>query len=357
MSDLESSNFSETAASNNAAVPNGAPEGMLPSGVNDTIREFMAAAKREWDRSGPTLTSGGSANAQTLTHTAAVQALVRGQTYMFVAGFSNAAATTLAVDGLTATAVRLNNAALVGGEIVSGRTYLVAYDGTAYQLIGGGSSLATPVTVANGGTGLGTLTAHNVILGEGTSNVAFVAPGVAGQVLTSTGASADPTFQGGGTLLQFTALDGIPPASNFATLAFRNVHPILQFDTTTQWTTYFIGVMPQRYTNNTGVTVYVTWTAATATSGTIGWDVTFERMDPATDLDADSFATAQTITAATVSGTSGDTTITNVACAKGSTAMDSVVAGDTFRLRIRRDVANDTATGNAEIHSVEIRET
>jgi hypothetical protein len=43
------------------------------------------------------------------------------------------------------------------------------------------------VPVANGGTGLATLTANNVLIGNGTSNVGFVAPGSNGNVLTSNG--------------------------------------------------------------------------------------------------------------------------------------------------------------------------
>lgn len=43
------------------------------------------------------------------------------------------------------------------------------------------------VTVAQGGTGLGTLTANNVILGNGTSTPSFVAPSTSGNVLTSNG--------------------------------------------------------------------------------------------------------------------------------------------------------------------------
>jgi hypothetical protein len=42
-------------------------------------------------------------------------------------------------------------------------------------------------TVAQGGTGLTTLTANNVILGNGTSNPTFVAPSTSGNVLTSNG--------------------------------------------------------------------------------------------------------------------------------------------------------------------------
>ena len=41
------STWSTTPANNNDTAPNGAPEGMAPSGVNDTIREIMARV-REW---------------------------------------------------------------------------------------------------------------------------------------------------------------------------------------------------------------------------------------------------------------------------------------------------------------------
>jgi hypothetical protein len=55
----------------------------------------------------------------------------------------------------------------------------------------------TDVTVAQGGTGLSTLTANNVILGNGTSAPLFVAPGALGNVLTSTGSTwtSSPTAQ------------------------------------------------------------------------------------------------------------------------------------------------------------------
>jgi hypothetical protein len=48
-------------------------------------------------------------------------------------------------------------------------------------------TLSGTLAVANGGTGATTLTANNVILGNGTSAVQFVAPGTAGNVLTSNG--------------------------------------------------------------------------------------------------------------------------------------------------------------------------
>lgn len=62
----------------------------------------------------------------------------------------------------------------------------------------------TVLTVPHGGTGRTTLTAHAVLLGEGTANVNFAAPGAAGIPLVSAGALVDPAFgtatvPGGGT--------------------------------------------------------------------------------------------------------------------------------------------------------------
>jgi len=57
------------------------------------------------------------------------------------------------------------------------------------------SGLTTPLSVAQGGTGVDTLTAHAVLVGAGSSDVVTAGPGTSGQVLTSNGASSDPTFQ------------------------------------------------------------------------------------------------------------------------------------------------------------------
>jgi hypothetical protein len=53
----------------------------------------------------------------------------------------------------------------------------------------------TTITVPNGGTGVTSLTANGVVIGQGTGNVTVTAVGTAGQVLTSNGAGNDPTFQ------------------------------------------------------------------------------------------------------------------------------------------------------------------
>lgn len=159
----------------------------------------------------------------------------------------------------------------------------------------------------------------------------------------------------GDTLAVFTPYQNEPPSSNYATAGLRNGHPTLQFDDTTSWAAIFSAILPRNYGAG-GLTVYA-HASAIATSGTMGWTVEIERMDDSSlDIDADSFAGAQTITAATVPGTSGQTLVLNVAISSGAN-MDSLAAGEQFRLRLKRDVANDTAVGNVEITMIEIKET
>lgn len=64
----------------------------------------------------------------------------------------------------------------------------------------------TPLPVANGGTGLTTLTTGNVVLGAGTSTPTFVAPSTSGNVLTSNGSTwiSQAAAGGGGSLTNWT---------------------------------------------------------------------------------------------------------------------------------------------------------
>lgn len=99
-----------------------------------------------------------------------------------------------------------------GVTVPAGKKTLVAWNGSDFVSIASTSiSLTTDVTgtlpVANGGSGQTALTLNNVVLGNGTSGVQFVAPGAAGNILTSTGstwASSTPSVGGTVTSVSFS---------------------------------------------------------------------------------------------------------------------------------------------------------
>lgn len=161
----------------------------------------------------------------------------------------------------------------------------------------------------------------------------------------------------GDTLVVFGPLANEPPAANFATLDFRNAHPVLDFDAATDESAVFTGVLPRHYAGG-GITISIRWGASSATSGNAVLNTQIERIeDEGTDTDADSFAAAQAATAA-APATSGAVQYTDIAHTSGA-QMDSLAAGELFRLKVTRDADNvsDTMTGDLELFAVEIRET
>lgn len=152
------------------------------------------------------------------------------------------------------------------------------------------------------------------------------------------------------TYAVFNAMDNQPPATAFATLDTRNSIAILDFDDSTDENAIFLSVIPEAAILGSGLKIRLIWTATTATSGACVWDAALERMN--TDIDSDSFDTAASVTT-TTNGTSGVPNYSEITL----TTIDSVVAGDGFRLKITRDANNgsDTMTGDAELIAVEIR--
>jgi hypothetical protein len=86
-----------------------------------------------------------------------------------------------------ADAVTVKNTSGTGIAVPAGKSMFVYNNGT--NVVEAVTASVTPFAVASGGTGLATLTANNVLIGNGTSNVTFVAPGSTGNVLTSNGST------------------------------------------------------------------------------------------------------------------------------------------------------------------------
>ena len=157
------------------------------------------------------LSSVAGTNTITATATPTLTSYQAGATYSFIAANTNTGATTISIDGLAAKSITKNGSvALTAGDIQAGKMMLIEYDGTVFQLMNNivyGSaltnatinSLTSPLTVANGGTGAATFTANAVLLGNNTAAFQTVAPGTAGNLLTSNGTtwtSAAPTAAG-----------------------------------------------------------------------------------------------------------------------------------------------------------------
>jgi len=202
------------------------------------------------------------------------------------------------------------------------------------------------IGTAKGGTG----TARALELQtDGTTRLTIATDGAA----TFSSTVTAQNLANGRTLQRFTPLDNQPPATNFATLDTRNSVALLDFDDgATNEEAVFVGVIPESATLTSGIKVRIFWAATTATSGDVEWGAQFEKYG--TDIDSDSFDTA-TFAITTTSGTSGIVNVTEITC----TTIDSLAAGDQFRLKIVRnssDTTDDTMTGDAELVAVELQQ-
>jgi hypothetical protein len=82
------------------------------------------------------IADGGTANARTATCSPAITSLTTGLRLLLKSSVANTGATTLAVNGLTAKAIKKSVSTDLGsGDIALGAIYEVVYDGTNFQLI------------------------------------------------------------------------------------------------------------------------------------------------------------------------------------------------------------------------------
>jgi hypothetical protein len=233
--------YSLTPADNNAAPPNGAPEGMLPSAVNDTMRDMMSQIRDVGDgiRGGtytmtaPVIT-GGSITGVALSGNTLTSPVITGgsinNTTVGATTRSTGAFTTLASNGATtftagtaSTSTTTGTAVITGGLGVSGRINAANFDG----IVGANTAAAGNFTTL-GATGVATFSAGTVsapaitITGDtntgiffpAADTIAFTEGGTEVQRITSDG------FVGIGTTNPAYKLHVVTSAASSA--AFRN---------------------------------------------------------------------------------------------------------------------------------------
>ncbi len=164
----------------------------------------------------------------------------------------------------------------------------------------------------------------------------------------------------GDLLLLWQPLNNEPPATIPATPDQRNGHPCLDFDATTDEEAVFSGVMPANYAGG-GVTVKIHFAISTQNNNNSVWQTSFERIGTGQqDLDADGFAAAKSSGQVASPATVGFVGVASIAHTSGA-EMDSVVAGEMFRLKVRRDAdstsATDDVASDAELVALALYET
>lgn len=155
MSDINS--WNTTDASNNASPPDGFPENMAYSAVNNAARAVMGGVKRWFADLGGSLAGGGSADAYTVTLNQGYSAYFEGMMFsMSIPADCTGGAVTLNVNSIGNQSVvdhEGNNPR--AGSLQSGGIYTFIYNGTDFQVAGASPlsvlRLQTAADLTNGG--------------------------------------------------------------------------------------------------------------------------------------------------------------------------------------------------------------
>lgn len=138
-------NFTDIATALTASIAKDGqttPSANLPMGGYKHTNVAVASSRTDYARASQVMdasltwpTVGGTGDAITLTHSPAFTAYATGMEIRFKAGASNTGAVTVNVDGIGAKSLKtMAGAALASGDLVLGRIYTAAYDGTDFLL-------------------------------------------------------------------------------------------------------------------------------------------------------------------------------------------------------------------------------
>ncbi len=208
MADLNNAaKWSETDASNNAAVPDGWPSGMFPNQVEPTAQALMGALKRWWNRSNGLYASSGGLGVYAVTPSNAAfpTAYVDGERFVWKAHQASQGGDTLNWNGLGARPLYKPSiagmVAIAANDVIAGQRVDVIYDSTLNGATGGfalmGAPTASIVSVPTGTVmdfaGAAVPTGWLLCAGQAVSRITYAA------LYTALGGASSPYGQGDGS--------------------------------------------------------------------------------------------------------------------------------------------------------------
>ncbi|HYE47010.1 MAG TPA: hypothetical protein VEA44_14705 [Caulobacter sp.] len=307
MPEISSASFSTTDASNNSASPNGFPESMAPSGVNDSARAVMGAIKRFWSRIQGATAAGGSSNAFTLTES--LSAYVTGERYSFRANHTITGSATLNINSLGAKTIKKMGSSgladLASGDIQNGQPVTCEYDGTYLVMV---TPVAADAAIAQG--------LHTIWVPAGA------------MVTRSTNGAAAGTTELSSNKVMLKTFD---------------------FDASTQEHVQFQVAMPKSWNEST-VTAVFHWTAASG-SGNVIWGLQGLATSDDDAMDA-AFGTAQEVTDTLLTANDNHrTSATSAITIAGTPAAEDLVIFQVYR---KAASASDTLAVDAKLLGVKL---
>lgn len=246
-----------------------------------------------------------------------------------------------ALDGITSTVTELNYTTGVTSAI---QTQLNAKEATI-----------TTLGVANGGTGVASTTVYAPLFG-GTTTTGVLQSGTVGttgQVMTSNGAGALPTFQAAGGVgfnKWFDWSNAVLPDTAFPslgkTVGTNWIYKTLDFDASTDEAAYFYVQIPTDVTPATA-NLIIHWTASAGTATqVVYWECTARSIGNDQVIDA-------TTTPAVSANTANDALLAlgDIHRIDMSMTLTDWNAGEVLQLKLFRDADNgsDTLTGDAKL--------
>lgn len=171
------SEWSSTPANNTDIGGINIAEGCAPSGINNAIREMMAQVKD--------MQSGTDADNFTIGGNLSVTGDVSLTNELTVPNGGTGVSSVTTGDILYASNV--DTFSKLAGAGTTGSVMLSGVSAPSWGKVPMNTHVSGVLPVANGGTGVSTLTTNSVLIGNGTSAVSSVAPSTSGNVLSSNG--------------------------------------------------------------------------------------------------------------------------------------------------------------------------